>query len=269
MGKISPRRLSGVSRSLLLSLYFRAVESRHEHPIIRDDVALELVDRIEYDFSPLEVDLITQVATALRAREFDRQTKAFLDRGERVLVVNLGCGLCTRFRRVDDGAVHWVDLDLPEVIALRRELLPGGERNLLIAHSVLDMAWTEALPRWDPKRVLLLAEGLFPYLEEREVRELVAGLNRRLPGAGLLFDAVSPLQAALSLFNPSLGAVGARFRWGLRAAGDVERWAPGIRLLGAHYYLRDPQPRLGWFGLVQTLPQVAEGFSVVECRLPG
>jgi len=267
MRKIAPTGLLGPSRSLLVSVYFRAVESRRVDPILRDDLARELVERIAYDFTPFDADLVTQVATALRARQLDRWTQAFLAEAPGALVVNLGCGLCTRLSRVDDGAVRWVDLDLPEVIALRRELVPEGERNRLIARSALDLAWAEELPPEDPEKVLFLAEGVLPYLAEPEVRRLVAGLGRRFPGARLLFDAVSPLQAALSVFHPTLWAVGARFRWGLHRPEDAERWAPGLRVLRSHFYLRDLEPRLGWFGLVQLLPQVAQGFTVVECRL--
>jgi O-methyltransferase involved in polyketide biosynthesis len=40
------------------------------------------------------------------------------------VAVHIGCGLDTRFDRVDNGQVVWYDLDLPLVIGLRRKLIP-------------------------------------------------------------------------------------------------------------------------------------------------
>jgi O-methyltransferase involved in polyketide biosynthesis len=64
--------------------------------------------------------------------EFDRRTQAFLARVPAAVVVHIGCGLDTRFERVDNGQVEWYGLDLPEVIELRRQLI-GGKRSATIS----------------------------------------------------------------------------------------------------------------------------------------
>ena len=55
------------------------------------------------------------------------------------LVVNLGAGLDTRFYRLDNGTIAWIDIDLPEVVAFRQKLQdPANPRRLLLAASVLE-----------------------------------------------------------------------------------------------------------------------------------
>ena len=55
--------------------------------------------------------------------------------------MELGTGLNTRFERVDNGSVHWIDLDLPDTIALRRRFFSDTERRRMIAASLLDEDW--------------------------------------------------------------------------------------------------------------------------------
>jgi O-methyltransferase involved in polyketide biosynthesis len=79
-----------------------------------------------------------KVFTLMRVREFDRCALAFLGEHPAGVVVDIGCGLDTRFERLDNGQLEWVGLDLPDVIALRKQLLPEMPRTRLIACSALD-----------------------------------------------------------------------------------------------------------------------------------
>jgi len=182
-------------------------------------------------------------------------------------VVNLGCGLDTRFFRVDDSVLHWFDLDLPEVVALRRRLLPEPPRTHCLAGDALDPGWMDRIPAAGP--LLFLAEGLLPYLEEDQNRWLVRELSVRFPGADLLFDAVTPLQACLSQVHPTLEAVGAVFRWGLERGEELEGWAPKIRLLSETHYLDSLEPRLNPYRWLLLLPAFSQGFSVLQYRFGG
>ena len=103
----------------------------------------------------------------------------------RSVVVHIGCGLDSRFERVAarDSRVEWYDLDLPEVIALRRELLgDAGGRYHLLACSVLDDAWLETVSVQRPRPILLLAETVFVYFAEAQAKALVLKLRDRFPG---------------------------------------------------------------------------------------
>ncbi|HSM75049.1 MAG TPA: class I SAM-dependent methyltransferase [Desulfobacterales bacterium] len=256
-----------MSETLLIPLYFRALESRRSDPMVRDPLADTMVGRIDYDFSRFGPPDLTCTATLMRIREFDRLTSAFLEKHPGSCVVNIGCGLDTRFFRMDNGHVLWFDLDFPDVIAFRRQFLKETARCRFIPGSALDSAWCDALPADCGKRLLLLAEGVMPYLPEAGVRQLVATLTTRFPGARLVFDVVSPLQALLTHFNPVLMATKARFRWGLARGARVERWARGVRLEHEIFYFDQPEPRLGWYNCLRLFPHIARGFSILQLKL--
>ncbi|PKL75039.1 MAG: hypothetical protein CVV27_17410, partial [Candidatus Melainabacteria bacterium HGW-Melainabacteria-1] len=121
--------LSQVSDSLFLPLLCRVIESRSAQPIIRDPQAEAIFEQLKPAFAAIDRPMYRQmlrgqlprlmvVTVALRSRHFDRQAQTFAARHPEALIVNLGCGLDTRFQRLDDGKLNWLDLDYPEVIAL-------------------------------------------------------------------------------------------------------------------------------------------------------
>jgi O-methyltransferase involved in polyketide biosynthesis len=259
--------LGDVAETLLLTLYFRAVESQHPDALVKDEQAIVLMNRIDYDFSRFRRQLFDLVPTILRVRQFDRYTRAFLAEHPDGRVVQIGCGLDTRFERVDNGRVEWYDLDLPNVIALRRQLLPETSRCHFIGCSVLDFAWMDTLANKDSRPALLLAEGVFPYFEEVDVKRLILALQERFPGAESIFDAMSPFLAWLHNLELAAQRLEARLHWGLRQGRELEAWSPGIRLLDEWFYYDEPEPRLGAHRLLGKIPPVGGGYRVVRYRL--
>jgi O-methyltransferase involved in polyketide biosynthesis len=257
------RNLNAVSQTLLIPLYFRAMESQRPDALVRDPKAVELVGLLDYDFSGVRKLKDEQVNYLLRIREFDRLAWTFLAEHPDGVIVDLGCGLDTRFERVDNGQVEWYGLDLPEVIELRKELLDETPRSHLIGCSVLDFSWMDALSGRAGKPVLFLAEAMLVYLEEADVKRLVQALVERFPGAELVCEAYSPV---VIRFHPRPSVV-ARPRWGLKDDRDVEAWAPGIRLLSQWYYFDKPEPRLGAFRLMRYIPFIARMVRIVHYQL--
>jgi O-methyltransferase involved in polyketide biosynthesis len=257
------RDLNAVSRSLLIPLYFRAMESQRPDGLIQDPKAVELVARLDVDFSGVQKLKDEQVNYLLRMREFDRLARAFLVEHPAGVIVDLGCGLDTRFERIDNGQVAWYGLDLPEVIALRKELLNETPRSHFIGCSVLDFSWLDTLSGQVGRPILFLAEAVLIYLAENDVKRLVQALAARFPGAELACDAYSPV---VIRFHPRPPAV-PRPRWGLKDDRDVEAWAPGIRLLSQWYYVDQHEPRLGALRLMRHIPFVARAVRIVHYRL--
>jgi O-methyltransferase involved in polyketide biosynthesis len=261
--------LNAVSRSLLIPLYFRAMESQRPDGLVQDPKAVELVGRLDVDFSGVRKLEDEQVNYLLRMREFDRLARAFLAEHPAGVIVDLGCGLDTRFERIDNGQLVWYGLDLPEVIALRRELIEETPRSHFIGCSVLDFSWIDALsgqrgtrgrPGWP---ILFLAEAVLVYLAEADVKRLVQTLAERFPGAELACDVYSPVVVR---FHPRPPAV-PRPRWGLKDDRDVEVWAPGIRLLSQWYTFDETEPRLGALRLLRHVPFIARMVRIVRYRL--
>ena len=214
-------RLGDVPETLLWTLHQRRTEARRPDAVIRDPVAVALVDRIDFPFAErFGVGGLGQWQ-ALRARAFDGEVRRFLAASPGGTVVALGEGLETGFWRVDDGTVQWVGVDLPEAIDLRRRLLPASDRRREVACSATDPRWMDEV---DPARpVLITAQGLLMYLEPEDVHGLLVAAARRFPDAPLVFDAVPRWLAERTRRGNVVTREGYRpppWRWALDAAEE-------------------------------------------------
>jgi methyltransferase (TIGR00027 family) len=267
---VEPLILSDLAQTGLLTAFCRAVESRSRAPLLADPqaeaLAARLAPRLAHSPSRLlrdlargrvRPDLVAQFA--LRARKYDRYARDFVRRQPGGCLVNLGCGLDTRFWRIDDGRLRFYDLDLPEVIALKRSLVAETDRYHLIGRSVLDHRWMECLSAEQPGPCLFLAEGLIMYLPPSGVRALVLELQARFPGSELMFETVHAawlkpwLKWLVTLRRQrqlGLGR-GAEYQFGLRDSHELEAWSPGLRLLAEWTYLDEHEPRIGPLRLVR------------------
>ena len=265
------KSLDGVAETLLITLYVRALESQRPDALLVDEKALALVAETGYDFSRIErikVDENDRTALILRSREFDRYVQGFLSRNPRAIVIHVGCGLDSRFERVDDGSVEWYDLDLPEVVELRGKLIGGeGERYHLLACSVLDDAWKETVGRHGGRPYLFVAEGVFMYLEEAQVRSLVLSLRERFPGAELVFDTYRPYLVRMNNLRMKRSEFSARYHWGLKRAKDLEGWSTDIRFLDEWFPFDRPEPRLAKIRWVRFIPPLAKALGIFHYRL--
>lgn len=246
---------------MLATLYARALDARAARPLLGDTAAAEAVSRIEYDFRRTGIDERTAAGVALRARLLDDWTAEFLARVGEATVLHLACGLDTRARRVAFGpGVRWVDVDLPEVVAVRERLLapPPGDYRLVPA-SVTDEAWLEEVPADRPTAAVF--EGLSMYLTEDEARGLVRRVAGRFGSGELLFDAYGPLGIRLQKLVPAVRRAGATLHWGPADPAVVESWHPGLRCVDALRSVEMPG--------VDRLPRRARLPLRVMARLPG
>lgn len=256
--------IEAVSETLFLPLYALALESRRPNPIMVDEGAIELTHRLDEYFADSDKRLFRRLANgkmpglllttmSMRIRRFDRFVAEFLEREPYGVVVNLGCGLDDRRRRVDNGRVRWYDLDLPEVSDLRRRFLTETERFRFIGSSVLDLVWMDQLPKEPGKRFMFLAEGLLMYLAPDDVRTLVTKMVERFPGAELVAEVSN--SRIVRMMNGRFGRGKMRrqfglssdvfFRFGLDNSREMEGWAPGLVLLDDWTYYDDGDAKLG------------------------
>lgn len=259
-------KLSAVSESLFIPLYCRAIETQSRQPIICDNKAVEIVGQLDPGFRESENKLYRTLAErklhdklpitmSLRTRRFDKYVLDFLAGYDNPLVVNMGCGLDTRFGRVDNGGLIWYDLDFPEVIDVKDMFIKETDRYRFIRSSVLEFQWMDGLKGMKDHNFLFLAEGLFMYLNPEDVRELVLELQRNFPGAELVCEVtnkywVSKMQKGYykRKFQRKLHLRDdAAFRFGISKSSELESWNKGIEFLGDWTYFDENEPKLGWF----------------------
>lgn len=256
-----------IAETLLIALHARAIEARLPEPMLRDSSALRLIEKIDYDFSRFKLAGHDQTTTIMRLREFDRRTHEFLIRHPCSVVVHIGCGLDTRFERVDDGLVEWYDLDLPEVIELRQKLIPVTDRCHMLGYSVFSHTWVELVSNHPGRKYLFLAEGVLPYFTEAQVRGIFHLLADRFPTCELVCDAMTPAMISIHNLKLIFSKLDARLQWGLKDGRAPESWRSGIRMLSEWFYFDRPEPRLGSSQLMRYIPLLARGVGIFHYQL--
>ena len=275
MSKTLEQDLSGVPETLLITLYLRAMESQRPDELIRDKKAEELFQKIGdeglYDFNrmkSLHLSEENKLVIILRNREFDRCAREYLARRPDAVVVHIGCGLDTRFERVDNGQVEWYDLDLPDVIELHRRMIGGeGGRYHLLACSALEDAWMEAVSVHRRRPFLFLAEGVFMYFTEAQVKRLVLTLRDRFPEAELIFDAYSPIHVLRHNLQYLISKIKFPTHWGIWHGQEIEAWGKDIRLLGEWGYFDEETPRLNRIRWLRGIEAAARTFRIYRFQL--
>jgi O-methyltransferase involved in polyketide biosynthesis len=222
--------LTGARETLLVTLLCKAMDSALPRSVLHDRFAAEAVRRIDYDFARLRVTRGVAVGVAMRAKVLDDMVRRFLRETPDATVLNLGCGLDARVYRIDPpAAVRWLDVDFPDVIALRRRLYPAREGLTMLPASVTDPGWVATVPADRPG--LVVAEGLLPYLAPEEIPALFRRLVARLPSGEIVFDGYSRLGLWLIRNNPAIRATGADPRGATEDPHALERAVPGLRLV--------------------------------------
>ena len=258
--------LTGVTRTLLPPLACRARESVRPDALLRDPQAVELIKNFAEVDCLMNMSALDQTFTAMRARQFDRYACAFLQAHPDGLVVDIGCGLDTRFYRLDNGQMAWLGVDLPEVIRFRRSFLPDADRCQTLPCSMFDLAWIEEVARMD-RPPIFLAEGVFVYFKESQVKPVVTALASQFPGSELAFDALSTSSVKIHNRTSVPQQTGARLGWGIDDPVALETW--GLRLLDRWGYFDDREPRVGLANLMRFIPFLANANFVLHYRLVG
>ena len=209
--------LKGVEETLMIPLWARALATK-QGGLIDDPAAVELVERLEYDFeAKLKQARMIVPMLAVRAARFDEAVRDFMDRYPDGAVVELGCGLDTRWERCNGNRVDWFDLDMPAVIALRRRYFQDGERRRMLAAPLQDSAWRDLVgPRERP--FLFVAEAVLYYLEPGEVAQFLRSISAGFPFSSILLDAIGTGAMNRQDDHPLMRHFDARFRW---AVDDV------------------------------------------------
>ncbi len=252
--------LNGVPETLLIPLWARCAETSHPQSIIQDHKACELLAAIDYNFSQFENAWKTQAGVAIRTLILDKAVNAFIKQHPNALIINLGAGLDTRFFRVDNSQVEWVDIDLPEVIRLKEALISQTERYRYIASSIFDLAWVETFQ--EVKRpVLFIAEGVLMYFQQAIVAQFLSDLSSKFPESEMLLEIISPFVSKFSKWHDTVSKTEATFKWGIENAEKLTMLCPTLKILDAWNYLDYHPERWRWITMMTKLQALKRIFS--------
>jgi O-methyltransferase involved in polyketide biosynthesis len=220
--------LGEAQETLLIPLYGRAVETGKPRALLRDPKAVEMVAAIEYDFARFD-GIKSLLGTVLRTSLIDWWVSAFLADHPAGTVVEIGAGLNTRFERLDNRQLSWVDTDLPDAMELRRRFFSETERRAMLAGSVLDPAWVEAV-KARPGPYFFAIEAVLVYLPEPEVKQALGLIAEHFPGAQVALDTSGRWILANQDQHDAMSKVTARMAWGCDDPRELEQWGLGLRL---------------------------------------
>jgi O-methyltransferase involved in polyketide biosynthesis len=229
--------LGAVQQTLFIPLAARAREMRRKRPVLRDPKAVEMVKSIGFDDALYGSGWGGFVAI-LRTVIFDWWTGEFLAAHPAGTVVELGTGLNTRLERADNGTAHWIDLDLPDTIELRRRFFADTDRRRMIAASLLDEDWMDVVAS-SPEPYFFISEGVLVYLPSGGVTRTLARIARRFPGAMLAFDTYTRRTFHQQHKSAARRGMAARWAWACDDPRSLER--SGLTLVETATMTRPPR----------------------------
>jgi O-methyltransferase involved in polyketide biosynthesis len=221
--------LSGVPETMLWTLHNRASEARRSDTYLPDPACVSIYESIDYDY--VRSFGRPDDSHPMRSRIFDDAVRPWMARHPGGTVVELACGLETQFQRVDDGMVRWLCVDVADAIRLRERFLTPTERCRYSAGSALELAWMDEVD--GARGVFVTAQGLFMYLEERDVRRLVTAVIERFPGVELMFDVIPRWFSKRTLkgFQKTKHYRTPRMPWGVdrdELESVLRSWSPAV-----------------------------------------
>jgi O-methyltransferase involved in polyketide biosynthesis len=280
-----PTGIGDIAATSFITLYCHALETLSDKPILSDQKSVEITTELNKTLSRSEqtldkilisgaLDKRLVVHIAIRAKKYDDYARDFMQRFPDGVIVNIGCGLDSRFLRIDNGRLVLYDLDLPEIIAIKKDFFTETERYHLIASPVMDFDWMAPV-RQHKGPFLFMAEGVFMYLEEHDVRSLVLEIQKKFPGSELVCEVVNSLwlgpllKKMLDYKMQRQAHLGkdAMFRSGIRDHREIEHWHDGIQFLDEWSYFDSGEEKLGWLRLLRHIEFIRKTQWTVHYRL--
>ena len=224
----TPVELGSVQQTLLIPLLARALETKRSNRKLEDTKAVEIVDSTEYNFEKFP-DNFALRAMVGRTLMMDEDVRSYMERFPDGVVVEVGCGLNTRFSRLDNGTIKWFNLDLPDVIDMRRNFFLDSERCKMIAASFTDPTWhtqvAQARPH-DNCPVCFVCEASIVYISTQKVQSSIRSIARHFDRAVFVTDTTGSDLVRSQDSNPLMKHLSrdSYFVWGCDDPREIEGW---------------------------------------------
>ena len=181
-----------VQETLVIPLYGRKMCTEQFPNLFQDSKAVELIDSLDYDFTAMEKKSKSigyrfgALEVAMRETDLGLEIKDYLKTHPNAAVVNMGCGLDQTAENQDNGTCRIYNIDMPDIIAAREQLIAKSERVENIACDLNDTAWFDRID--DSDGVVFMAAGVFYYFLRDQIKTLFTAMQKRFPGGRLVFD---------------------------------------------------------------------------------
>lgn len=219
-------RIGGTAETMLQELYARARESERAHHRIWDPKAVETVRRMRHEFT--ETDHDTEMSSEVMARTIvlDQMVSEYIRKNPEAILINIACGMDTRFYRVDNGKITWYNVDLPVTMALRAEYIQEDKRVVNITASAMEDEWTKYV-RNTGQPVLIIAEGFSMYLTEKDIRQILSVISHHFSDVTVFMEFMNP-RFVKKKTDASAWHSDTAFTWGIRSGKELVALCPAF-----------------------------------------
>lgn len=224
-------KFEGVSQTALMTLYMRAKDMKNNPPILFDRKAAEIIENFEIDDRKLKTAWMSYYGCLSRAKVMDKEAKQFIQSHPDAVVISIGAGLDTRFYRIDNGKIHWYNIDFLPVIQAREKIIGTHPRVVNIAMSALDPSWPDKIMHKN-KKVLLISEGVLMYFTEEEVKKFLKILTDKFDEFTAQFDLLSKIALKFKDKHDVIDQKSAPFKFGSNDGSEITKLNPLIKQIG-------------------------------------
>jgi len=233
-----------VQETLVIPLFGRLVCSERFPELFSDPEAKRICDSLDYDFADKRkkmesaAGLFGALEVAQRQYDLRCEVEDYLRNHPKAAVVNLGCGLDDTFSKADNGLCIGCNIDLPDVIRVRNELLPDTGREQNLACDLNDYSWMDQIDA--SGGAVFFAAGVFYYFKTDDVKKLFSAMAERFPGAVLVFDSCNERGAKLmrKTWLKEAGITDVSAFFSLEDESELRGWSEQFESVTAKSYMR-------------------------------
>jgi O-methyltransferase involved in polyketide biosynthesis len=260
--------LSGISETLLIPLMGRALETKKRESLLKDAKSLEIFESLDYDFDKFSDthSRRSMTRTTIRTAIIDRMVQCHLQDYPESTIVEIGCGLNSRFERLSPPKVHWFDLDVLQVYKVWQQFFTETENRTFLPYSAFDDQWIAKVKKASTGPVLFISEASVIYFSAEKVRRLFQLLGEHFPHSYYLFDTAQPaFIASLKQNEDALKFCNAQIKWAIEDISKLKEWVPTIEVKNT-IDLESPAHEYGTL-YPDDFQQAAEGYQLNLIRL--
>ena len=219
--------LEGVEKTMLLTLFAKAHHSQQKNHKFYDKKAIEVISKIDYDFTLEKKDRKMNIGVIGRTIVLDDMVGEYIRNHPHCTVINIASGMDTRFNRLDNGLIRWYNVDLENSANFRLKYIEDTDRGKTLAYSAMDKKWVDEI-RIESGNVLFIIEGLTMYLQEQEVSEILKIISDNFMHATVFMEVMPPVSVD-NCKEISVEETDSKFTWGVQKGSELLKLNPKFK----------------------------------------
>ncbi len=176
--------------SIRHAVWARSMVAERYPNIYEDDDSIKLAIKLGTSHKDINSQYsdYDRIVTMEKIVEMDKRVKQFINRYADGIIVNVGSELNTMFSRMDNGRIRWYNVDMPEIMELRRSMMETRDREQNIGKSILDFSWLDSIKKKPGQAMLFVCEDVTKYFTKKRLQAFLNAVWEKFPGSEVVFD---------------------------------------------------------------------------------